>query len=192
MPHNTDTKTLPLTPPLSRRAFIGTTALSAMAIGAASKAYPAAPSAKLEMTEGGGFSYEVNHSEAEWREMLSDDSYFVLREGATELPKSSPLWNETRAGMYRCKGCDLDAFDAAWKVPLDKGWVFFTHSQTNAVLTGIDGPVPQYGNAMTSDAAFFEVHCRRCGSHLGHLLTVERQQVHCINGAALNFIPAAA
>ena len=186
----TATKSLPL--PLSRRAFIGTTALSAMAITAAQKAYPAEPPAKLELTEGGGFSYEVTRSDAEWRDILTEDSYHVLRQGATELPKSSPLWEETRAGMYHCKGCDLDAFDAAWKVPLDKGWVFFTHSQTNAVLTGIDGPVPQYGNAMSSEGAFFEVHCRRCGSHLGHLLTVERQQVHCINGAALNFIPSAA
>jgi len=61
------------------------------------------------------------------------------------------------------------------------------HSQTNAVLTGIDGPVPEYGNTMSTEDAFFEVHCRRCGSHLGHLLTVERQQVHCINGASLTF-----
>ena len=186
MPNSaTSTQTAPSQ--VSRRAFIGTTALSALAIGATTRASPAAPTATLELTEGGGFSYEVTRTDAEWRDMLSDESYHVLRMGATELPKSSPLWNEARAGMYHCKGCDLEAFDAAWKVPLDKGWVFFTHSQTNAVLTGIDGPVPEYGNTMSTEDAFFEVHCRRCGSHLGHLLTVERQQVHCINGASLTF-----
>jgi len=121
--------------PVSRRAFIGTTTLSALAIGAATRAYPAAPPATLEMTEGGDFGYAVTHTDAEWRAMLSEESYQVLRLGATELPKSSPLWDETRAGMYHCKGCDLETFDAAWKVPLNKGWVFFTHSQTNAVLT---------------------------------------------------------
>lgn len=195
MSHNTPQSARtaqPANPAVSRRAFIGTTALSAVALGAATKAYPAEPPATLAMTEGGNFTYEVTRSDAEWSEMLSDAEYHILRQGATELPKSSPLWDEARAGMYHCKGCDLEAFDAAWKVPLNKGWVFFTHSETNAVLTAIDGPVPQYGNSMTSGDVFFEVHCRRCGSHLGHLLTVERQQVHCINGAALNFIPSTA
>jgi len=138
-----------------------TTALSALAIGAATKAHAGPPEgAKLPMTEGGGFKYEVTRSEAEWRDMLSTESYEILRMGGTELPRSSPLWDEAGSGMYHCKGCDLPAFDSAWKVPLD---------------------------SMSSDAVHFEVHCRRCGSHLGHLLPVEGQQVHCINGAALEF-----
>jgi len=191
MPQST-TKALSQTSDVSRRAFIGTTALSALAIGAATKAHAGDPkAAKLPMTEGGDFQYEVTRTDAEWREMLSGESYDILRMGGTELPRSSPLWEENASGMYHCKGCDLPAFDSAWKVPLNKGWVFFTHSETNAVLTAIDGPVAAYGNAMSSDAVFFEVHCRRCGSHLGHLLPVEGQQVHCINGAALDFKQAA-
>jgi len=185
---HSNAKTLSDTSDMSRRAFIGTTALSALAIGAATKAHAEPPvGAKLPMTEGGGFKYEVTRSEAEWRDMLSTESYDILRKGGTELPHSSPLWDEASTGMYHCKGCDLPAFDSAWKVPLDKGWVFFTHSQTNAVLTATDGPVAAYGNSMSSDAVHFEVHCRRCGSHLGHLLPVAGQQVHCINGAALEF-----
>lgn len=114
-----------------------------------------------------------------------------MREGLTEAPKSSPLWDETKPGSYHCKGCDLYNYDARLKVVLEKGWVFFEHSQPDSVLTAIDGPVPEYG-AMSEDAALTEVHCRRCGSHLGHLLIVAGGMKHCINGASLDFKPAEA
>ncbi len=70
--------------------------------------------------------------------------------------------------------------------------MFFRHSEPNAVLTGIDGPVPEYGAADAEYGAFIEVHCRRCGSHLGHLLQIEEQLLHCINGTSLKFQPEAA
>ncbi len=179
-------------PALSRRAFVSTSALSLLAVAAAPKAKAATPH-HATLTQSDDFEYEVTRSDAEWRDMLSEDSYAIMREGATEKPKTSDLWLQFDDGMYHCKGCALPSFSSAWKVPIDKGWVFFTHSQTNAVLTGIDGPVAEYGSAMdTGPGAFVEVHCRRCGSHLGHLLPVEGQQVHCINGEALDFVPAAA
>ncbi|WGH79181.1 peptide-methionine (R)-S-oxide reductase [Jannaschia ovalis] len=136
------------------------------------------------------FEYEVTRSEAEWREMLSDEEYVILRRGSTELPGTSPeLVSETRDGMFACKGCELPVFGANWKVPLDKGWVFFTHAEPNSVLTGIDGAVREYGMAEGS-TTLVEIHCRRCGSHLGHYLNVAGQNVHCINGLALNFAAA--
>lgn len=174
--------------PLSRRVFLGSSALGFWGLGAVADT----PHHRT-LTQSADYTYELNRSEEEWRARLSDDEFAVLRGGATEVPRSSFLWNETRDGTYHCKGCDLLAYVSKWKVPLNKGWAFFSHAETNAVLTGIDGAVPQYGNAMGSgDVAITEVHCRRCASHLGHLLIVERQQVHCINGTALNFEPATA
>ncbi|WP_298299625.1 peptide-methionine (R)-S-oxide reductase [uncultured Litoreibacter sp.] len=187
-----ETKAISHTLPLSRRAFVASSALSALAIGAATQARASDPHHR-RLTHTDDFDYAVTRSDEEWRAMLTQDEYDIMRRGNTEFPKSSPLWNEQRNGLYHCRGCDLEAYDARWKVPLDKGWVFFTHSQTNAVLTGIDGPVAEYGNAMgDSTIAHVEVHCRRCGSHLGHLLPVDGHQVHCINGAALTFEAAAA
>jgi len=69
--------------------------------------------------------------------------------------------------------------------------VFFFHAVPDAVLFGIDGKVPEYG-AMAPGTAIAEVHCRRCGSHLGHHLKVSGEVVHCINGASVNFVPQSA
>jgi len=167
----------------SRRNFMAASAASALAATSAPASTNAAPSEE--------FIYEVQRTDAEWRAMLSKDEYNILRKGSTELPKTSPLWNETSEGFYHCKGCSLTSYDGRWKVILDKGWAFFVHSQPNAILTDIDGPVAEYGARMDAGpGAYVEVHCRRCSSHLGHLLIADGQQLHCINGTALDFRPA--
>ncbi|MEM6636514.1 MAG: peptide-methionine (R)-S-oxide reductase [Pseudomonadota bacterium] len=156
---------------------------------------PAAPALAYSpgrVAGSGNFKYEVNRTDAEWRAMLNEEEYRVMRDGGTEVPKSSPYWNSNEAGIYTCKGCGLELYDSFWKVDLDKGWVFFIHSEENAVLTGIDGTVPDDSGILGKFATFVEVHCRRCGSHLGHILNVDSFQVHCINGASLNFTPAQA
>lgn len=133
------------------------------------------------------FVYEVEHSEAQWKEMLTDQEFKVLRQGQTELPKSSDLWDETRNGTFCCRGCGLSVYEARNKVELEKGWAFFKHSVPNSVMTGIDGPQEEYGQMADSLITMIEAHCRRCGSHLGHILNVDGQILHCINGAALDF-----
>ncbi|MEM7490702.1 MAG: peptide-methionine (R)-S-oxide reductase, partial [Pseudomonadota bacterium] len=129
-------------------------------------------------------------------------------------PYTDPLWESTEPGMYHCKGCELPVYDARWKMVVDKGWLFYRHSEPRAVLTSIDksvyaefaggsdmGPVvPDAVPAGLTDEEIrqidplllIEVHCRRCASHLGHLLIVERKLLHCINGTALNFRPETA
>lgn len=166
--------------PLSRRAFFATSSAAALAV--------AAPAARAD-GHGDAMVYEVTRTDEEWRAMLSDQQYAILRGGRTETPKSSPLWNETAEGFYHCQGCDLQNYDGRFKVVLDKGWVFFKHAVADAALLGLDGPVPEYGQMATGIDAVTEVHCRRCGSHLGHLLVIGGQQLHCINGAALDFKP---
>ncbi len=172
--------------PLTRRRFFAATSAAALTAGTVTKA---ATAIDATAPEGEEMVYEVTRTEAEWLEHLDEFSYFIMRKGLTEEPKSSPLWMEFRDGTYHCKGCDLTSYDGKWKIILDKGWVFFDHAQTNAVLTGIDGPVPEYGQMADSGKTVTEVHCRRCGSHLGHLLIINKVMTHCINGAALNFKP---
>ena len=134
-----------------------------------------------------GFTYEVTHTEAEWREMLSEFEYVVLREGGTETRKSSPLWAENRAGSYSCRGCGLHLYESEWKKILSIGWVFFRHNEANSVLMGVDWPEGSEMAAAFSNLAQIEAHCRRCGSHLGHVVSIDNGVLHCINGAALTF-----
>lgn len=134
------------------------------------------------------FEYEVTRTEEAWRALLGDD-YGILREGKTEKQRSSPLWTEAREGSYACKGCDLEQYQSNTKVNLTKGWVFFTAGVPNAQLMSQDGQA-EMSDTPTAFDIFIEAHCRRCGSHMGHILLVEGKVLHCINGASLNFTPA--
>ncbi|WP_179378929.1 peptide-methionine (R)-S-oxide reductase [Jannaschia marina] len=187
---------------VSRRTFI-----AALPAGTAAAIAPAARADG----HGDAFRYEVTRTEEEWRAMLTDDEFKILREGGTEVPKSDPLWDSTEAGMYACKGCDLPVYDARWKIVLDIGFLFYRHSEEAAVLTSIDrsvyadfggeagamGPVVPEGLTEEELRALdtlllIEVHCRRCASHLGHLVIAQGKLLHCINGSALTFTPEAA
>lgn len=137
------------------------------------------------------FEYEVQRSEAEWRARLSDEEYDILRNRGTEWPQSSAYWDDYRAGEFRCKGCGLHVYSSEWRVELDKGWVFFSHSQPTAILTDID-KAANYSMNPNASRTLIEAHCRRCGSHMGHVLVVDRQLVHCVNGASLTFEPQTA
>ena len=177
---------------ITRRKLLTSSAV--VAVGhIASKAVAAeAPSAetrsdKIPMTD--EFTYEVNYTDAEWRERLTEAEYAILREGGTEEAKSSPLWRERREGLYHCKGCELTAYESKYKIILSKkGWVFFEQSNRDAVLTGVDF-ITHYSRGEPKEETIMEAHCRRCGSHLGHLVSINNGVLHCINGAALNFKP---
>ena len=139
--------------------------------------------------------YEVQRSATDWRTQLTDGEHFILREGGTEQPHSHRYWKLKEVGTYRCKGCDLTIFDSVQKLDITKGWVFFRHSRADAVLTGLDTPDGRsLGDPFAAMQALMEVHCRRCGSHLGHLVSlgeVPGRPIHCINGLALMFERAA-
>ncbi|MEM8822207.1 MAG: peptide-methionine (R)-S-oxide reductase [Pseudomonadota bacterium] len=181
---------------LSRRALLATGLASTTLLAGQS---PAHAGGKLRPSN---FNFEITRTEEEWRSMLTDEEYRILREGGTEAPKSSPLWEETRKGTYYCKGTDNPVYDSEWKVVLDRGWVFFMHAIPYSVMTRIDSPaepsVPGGPPARFQDGvdlaaiATMEVHCRQSGSHLGHLFPIDGKILHCINGAALTFEPAEA
>jgi peptide-methionine (R)-S-oxide reductase len=123
-------------------------------------------------------------SDAQWRARLSPEAYDVLRHEGTEIPFSSPLDYEKRAGLYACAGCALPLFSSKTKYDSGTGWPSFWAPLPNAI-------------AMKSDTSLdmdrTEVHCRRCDGHLGHLFddgpppTGKR---YCMDGVALKFKPA--
>ncbi|MBX6322509.1 MAG: peptide-methionine (R)-S-oxide reductase MsrB, partial [Rhodospirillaceae bacterium] len=126
----------------------------------------------------------VMHSEAEWRRLLSPARYRVLREQGTEPPWSSPLLDEHRAGTFRCAGCDQALFPSTTKYDSGTGWPSFWAPLDGAVATATD------------DSGFMhriEVHCARCGGHLGHVFDDGPPPTglrYCMNGLALTFTPA--
>ncbi|MBM7070109.1 peptide-methionine (R)-S-oxide reductase [Actibacterium sp. 188UL27-1] len=173
--------------PVTRRHFLYATA------GAAALTVSTSPARARWVSGDDTFPYEVTRTEAEWRATLTDDEYMILREGHTEAKKSHPYWEKTseEAGIYSCKGCDLEIYEAKWKTVLEIGWVFFQHSIPNTVMTGIEWPEGSEMMDEFKSLTAMEAHCRRCGSHLGHLVPLKGQVLHCINGASLKFRPAA-
>lgn len=127
--------------------------------------------------------YAVTHSNAEWRQLLGPDRYYILRENGTEPANSSPLLNEHRDGIYRCAGCNLALFTSKVKYDSGDGWPSFWTVLPNATLTRSDFELVEERT---------EVHCRQCGGHLGHIFDDGPQPTglrYCIDGLALNFVP---
>jgi peptide-methionine (R)-S-oxide reductase len=129
-------------------------------------------------------AYEVTHTDAEWQKLLTPAQYNILRQAGTEPPFSSPLLNETRPGIYNCAGCALPLFSSKTKYDSGEGWPSFYAPLPNAVLTSDD-------TSLGMDRT--EVHCRRCGSHLGHVFPDGPPPTglrYCIDGVALIFKPS--
>ena len=133
----------------------------------------------------GAESFEVTKTDAEWRRLLAPAQYAILRRQATEPPGSSPLDRETRPGRYDCAGCANPLFSSDAKFHSGTGWPSFWRPLDGAVCTAAD-------RSLFVERT--EVHCRRCGGHLGHVFDDGPRPTglrYCMNGAALAFHPAA-
>jgi peptide-methionine (R)-S-oxide reductase len=126
---------------------------------------------------------KITRSDNEWKQRLSEDEYYILRDEGTEPPGSSPLNNEHREGEYHCAGCDLPLFTSTMKYESGTGWPsFFDH---------IEGPIDTKRDFKLIWPRT-EYHCARCGGHQGHVFDDGPKptgQRWCNNGLALKFVP---
>ncbi len=168
----------PLQYPISRRQWLG----GVFAYGSAALALPI-------VTACGGTAeskptkrrFAVTYSDAEWKKRLTPSQYFVLRQEGTERAGTSPLDREKRKGVFHCAGCDQALFASSTKFDSGTGWPSFY-----APLKGMVGTSTDYklGYART------EVHCSRCGGHLGHVFDDGPRPTgkrYCMNGVAMKF-----
>jgi peptide-methionine (R)-S-oxide reductase len=128
--------------------------------------------------------FEVTRSDEEWRRMLTAEQYQVLRKHGTERAGTSPLNREKRSGTFLCAGCGQALFGSDTKYESGTGWPSFYAPLPDAVAT-------------SSDRSWFmtrtEVHCARCGGHLGHVFDDGPDptgQRYCMNGVAMKFEPS--
>jgi len=127
--------------------------------------------------------YPVKKSDAEWKQELSGEQFRVLRKHGTEPAGTSPLNHEKRQGTYLCAGCDQELFQSGTKYNSGSGWPSFYQPLEGAVATTTDA---SFGMSRT------EVHCARCGGHLGHVFDDGPQPTglrYCMNGVSLKFQP---
>lgn len=149
----------------------------ATVLGAASYMITRSSAEEKDMT------FEVTKSDAEWQKELTPEQYKVLRKHGTEHAGTSPLDKNYAPGTYVCAGCGLAVYASDTKFDSGTGWPSFFKPIDNAIAT-------------STDRSFFttrtEVHCRRCGGHLGHVFEDGPKPTglrYCMNGAALKFMP---
>jgi peptide-methionine (R)-S-oxide reductase len=129
-------------------------------------------------------NFEVTKTEAEWQQVLTPEQFKVLRQHGTERAGTSPLDKQYGKGTYVCAGCELPLFTSETKFDSRTGWPSFYAPIEDAIAT-------------TTDRSWFmtrvEVHCRRCGGHLGHVFDDGPRptgQRYCMNGVSLKFLPS--
>lgn len=141
------------------------------------------PTDQKEVTASSG---KIERTDAEWKQILSAEAYYVMREQGTERAFTGAYWDHKEKGTYVCKACDLPLFSSATKFKSGTGWPSF-YEPISKENVGEDTD-RSYGMART------EVHCAQCGGHLGHVFPDGPKPTglrYCINSVSLGFKPQA-
>ena len=170
---------------LTRREFSRATASLAVTLGGTLGGGASALSTVAKAAGPAGEKFEIMKTDDEWKKLLTKEQYAVLRKHGTERAGTSPLDKIYAPGTYNCAGCDLPLFTSDTKFDSGTGWPSFYQPIENAV-------------GSTVDSSFFmtrtEIHCRRCGGHLGHVFADGPKPTglrYCMNGVAMKFVPKA-
>lgn len=158
---------------VSKRQFLSLSGMAAIGLS-----FGCAPDASAKA------KFEITKTDAQWRKLLSPAAYNVLRREDTERPYTSPLNNEKRKGTYVCAGCTKPLFSSTTKFESGTGWPSFYRPLAGGIGTATDYKI---GLPRT------EVHCARCGGHLGHVFDDGPKPTgkrYCMNGVAMKFVPA--
>ncbi len=130
-------------------------------------------------------TYKVTKTDKEWKEILTSDQYYILRQAGTERPFSSPLNKTYDSGTFYCAGCSAPLYESKYKFDSGTGWPSFDRAVNNSISLDVDHKL---GYARS------ELLCANCGGHLGHVFNDGPRETtgkrHCINGDALVFKPS--
>jgi peptide-methionine (R)-S-oxide reductase len=164
---------------MNRRTLLTGAAALTSAVGGSYFLYRKTPTMATSPTD-----FEITKTEAEWKSFLTPEQFNVLRKHGTERAGTSPLDKEHGKGTFACAGCDLPLFSSDTKFNSGTGWPSFYDPLPNAVGTSVDRSL---------FAKRTEVHCRRCGGHLGHVFEDGPKPTglrYCMNGVSMKFISA--
>ena len=168
--------------PVRRKLVVGGATLAAVAtlgVFGMRRFMGASPAFAADASPAGHF--EVTHTDAEWRALLTPDQYAVLRQQGTERAFTSPLDHEKRSGTFSCAACANPLFSSKTKFDSGTGWPSFWQPLPKAV---------NEENDTTLGMVRTEIHCRRCGGHLGHVFDDGPPPTglrYCMNGVAMTF-----
>ena len=168
---------------MTRRQFL-TTAVAVMGVLPAAALYSRTNRPMPSQRPSPSGPFPVSKTDEEWQAVLTPKQYAVLRQHDTEYPGTSPLLHEHREGVFACAGCGQELFLSQTKFESGSGWPSFYDAREGAVGTTED---------RTLGMRRIEIHCSRCGGHLGHVFPdgpLPTGRRYCTNGAALTFTPS--